>query len=175
MNTLRGLSHEFLDTLFSYDPENGIVTRKISVRGRGSKCRAASIVGSFEKRGYLHVMIKGKFVLLHRLVYFLVYKRCPKYIDHKDCNKINNRIANLRPTTKRHNAGNTPMLSNNTSGFRGVSRNSNSGKWHAQIKIHGKQTYLGRFDTPEEAAQRYDRSAKKHFGKFVRTNYASRI
>jgi hypothetical protein len=42
---------------------------------------------------------------------------------------------------------------NNTSGYVGVSFYKASGKWMAQITISNKNTYLGCFDTPEEALE----------------------
>ena len=57
---------------------------------------------------------------------------------------------------------------NNKSGFKGVHWNSNCCKWHAQIRIKGKQTYLGLFMTAEEAHAAYVAVAKEHFGEFAR-------
>jgi len=167
--TLQGFEREYLFALFSYDPETGEITRRI---GRSNKPEG-SIVGTEDGKGYLHVSICKKFVRLHRLAYFLHTGETPGSIDHRDRNRKNNAFYNLRPATRKDNAGNSGLLPHNTSGFRGVSKNSHSGKWHAQIKLKGKQTYLGRFDTPEEAARCYDRAAKQHFGEFATTNYAT--
>jgi len=172
MKTLQGLSHKVLSELFLYNPDSGHLTRRVSVQGRGKKCLTGSVVGSVDGKGYLHVMVKGRFVRLHRLIFFLLNGYVPKYIDHRDGNRLNNRKTNLRHATVQQNMGNFKVPRHNTSGFRGVSKNSRSGKWHAQIKINGKQTYLGRFDTPEDAARRYDRAALEHFKEFARINYA---
>jgi hypothetical protein len=94
----------------------------------------------------------------------------PAEIDHRNRDKVDNRIENLRPATSSQNKGNIGLLRTNRSGYRGVSLNSRSGKWHAQIKINGKQTYLGRFDTPEQAALRYNEAARQHFGEFAHLN-----
>lgn len=166
---LQGFSREFLAYLFAYDKRTGLFRRKVSC---GSQ-PAGAVVGTVDGKGYLHVAVKRKFIRLHRLAFFLVTGDVPKYVDHKNHVKHDNRWCNLRACTQSQNAGNSGIHSHNTSGFRGVSKNSRTGMWHAQIKINGKQTYLGRFETPEEAARCYDRAAKKHFGAtFAFTNYA---
>ena len=108
----------------------------------------------------------------HRLAWFLVKGSVPKQIDHEDTDKLNNRFRNLRPCTCKGNAGNANIHRHNTSGYRGVSLNAQSGFYHAQIKVYGKQTYLGRSRDPREAARIYDVAAKAHFGAFARLNNA---
>lgn len=169
MATLHGFSREYLLTLFDYDPATGVVRNKVQ---RGSRALPGEIAGTKDGKGYLHVFINGKFLRLHRLVYFLATGELPSSIDHINRRRTDNRLANLRPATQQQNSGNSGVARHNTSGFRGVSRNTKSGKWHAQIKIGGKQTYLGRFDTPEEAAQAYDLAALFHFGEYATLNYA---
>lgn len=158
---------DLLEHLFELDEKTGVLRRRVT---RAPNARAGDVVGSLDGRGYLHVNISGRFYRVHRIVFYMYYGYDPKtHLDHIDCDKLNNRPENLRPATDQQNAGNVPrMYAHNTSGFRGVSRNSRSGKWHAQIKIFGKQTYLGRFNTPEEAAEAYRAAAKKHFAEFAR-------
>ncbi|MBP1041536.1 AP2 domain-containing protein [Vagococcus sp. BWB3-3] len=56
----------------------------------------------------------------------------------------------------------TTVNSNNTSGFRGVSRCHNSSKWRADITFKGEQFHLGNFET-REAAHEARQAAEKHF------------
>ncbi|CAL8465953.1 g5489 [Coccomyxa elongata] len=62
-----------------------------------------------------------------------------------------------------------------TSHFRGVSLLKQTGKWHAQINVGGKQVHLGFFATEEAAARAYDRAAinkgARDGGKII-TNYS---
>ena len=139
---------------------------------RCSRAVKGQLAGAIDGKGYRHINFKGKFYRVHRLVFFMFHGYLPPEVDHINRDRQDNRIENLRASDKNLNKGNSGMHAHNTSGFRGVSRNSRSGKWHAQIKIHGKQTYLGRFDTPEEAAEVYDARAKEVFGEHATLNFA---
>ena len=173
------LTKELLDELLHYDMNTGYFTWKVRARcyfksesswkswnTRYSNTR----VGSIDGKGYLHVSIFKKLYRLHRLVFLHLYGEIPKYVDHINRDKTDNRIENLRPCDCKGNAGNSGVHSHNTSGYRGVSLNSKTGKYHAQIKIHGKQTYIGRFDTKIEAAVAYNKKAQEHFGEFATIN-----
>lgn len=161
---LQGFSREFLLELFEYVPATGAVWRRVT----RSNQPAGVMVGTRDGKGYLHVSICKKFVRLHRLAWFLHHGTTPQEIDHKNTVRTDNRLCNLRPAGRCGQSGNTRLSNRNTSGFKGVSLNTARGKWHAQIKIHGKQTYLGSFDTPEAGAEAYRAAAALHFGEFAR-------
>lgn len=95
-------------------------------------------------------------------------------VDHIDGDGLNNRRSNLRFCNHSQNQGNSHLTAGSgTSCFRGVSLQGKSRRlpWVAQIKVLGKQTYLGLFATEEEAARAYDTAAKGHFGKFAQLNF----
>lgn len=54
---------------------------------------------------------------------------------------------------------NQRMRSDNSSGYRGVSRESKTGKWYARILIGGVVRYLGTFSTPEAASVAYEEAS----------------
>jgi len=65
----------------------------------------------------------------------------------------------------------TNLLPTNTTGYRGVFKNGK--RFVAQIKVNKKQTYLGRYDTPKEAAVAYDRAVIKYNVSKDRLNFSN--
>lgn len=91
--------------------------------------------------------------------------------DHVNGDSLDNRRANLRTASTSQNGANRPAQRNNTSGYKGVTRDSADNVWRAQITVNRRHLSLGRFPTPEEAAQAYDRAALLHFGEFAYQNF----
>jgi hypothetical protein len=111
-----------------------------------------------------------KMILMHRLV---VYAPSVKKVDHINGNTLDNRRANLRLASNAQNLHNCKVArTNNTSGFKGAIFDKRIGRWAAQIRFRGKRYNLGYFDTPELAAQEYDRAARLLFRQFARTNFS---
>jgi hypothetical protein len=89
-------------------------------------------------------------------------------VDHKNGDRLDNRLGNLRPASTSQNGANVSRLSTNKSGFKGVVKHGR--KFRAYVHKSGRTQYLGTFDTAKEAACEYDRNAKKLFGRFAKTN-----
>lgn len=90
----------------------------------------------------------------HRVMYFHVHGEDPgaNPLDHVCHNTGCVNPDHLRRVTPKQNSENLGKLnSRNTSGYRGVSWDSATKRWTAQIQHEGKTHYLGQFDTAEEA------------------------
>jgi hypothetical protein len=89
-------------------------------------------------------------------------------VDHRDCNGLNNRRANLRLATASQNQGNRRLSNRNTSGFKGVSWHKADAKWQAYIRLNDRKQHLGSFETPGEAHTAYVEAAARFYGEFAR-------
>lgn len=129
-------------------------------------------VGTFDKGcGYIRFKYLGRYYLLHRLIFYYHHGYMPKFVDHINRDKLDNRIENLRECpTKGHNTINSKPRSDNTSKYKGVTWHKNVGKWHCSVFKGGKRYYVGIFDTPEEAAIAYNTKAIELFGEFAYLN-----
>jgi len=92
--------------------------------------------------------------------------------DHEKGDTLNNRRENLRLATNTENCRNQKRRNTNTSGYKGVWHDKRRNKWLAQIKVNGKNIFLGYHDDPLDAAKAYNDAATKHFGEFARLNDA---
>lgn len=143
---------ERLKEVVSYDPATGRFTRVGGARSDLLGHQARPRNGD----GYPRLEIDGRRYLCHILAWFYVYGVWPEdEIDHRDGDRTNNRIDNLREATRRLNAQNKRKPGkNNTSGYLGVSRRRKG--WAARIKIpNGPYKYLGTFVTKERAYDAY--------------------
>lgn len=109
------------------------------------------IAGTITKNKYRQISINNKRYYAHTITFAIHYNYIPKLIDHKDRNKLNNNINNLREATVLLNTINRGLDKTNTSGVKGVTLFKRTGKYTAQIKIKGKKIHLGYFNSLEEA------------------------
>ena len=89
-------------------------------------------------------------------------------IDHKNCDRLDNRKENLRMANQAENSANARRIKETRSGYKGVS--FHRGVWDARIGVNYKRIHLGSFHTPEEAAMAYNNAAMRFFGEFARLN-----
>lgn len=112
--------------------------------------------------------VNGKRTVL-KLYRLIMNAHCGEWVDHVDHNRLNNTRSNLRIATRYQNSCNRQMGRNNAIGYKGVQLHGR--KWRADITVNGKTTYIGLFQTKEEAARAYDNAAYRHFGEFAKPNF----
>ena len=127
-------------------------------------------------KGYIHVGMtinKMKYQKMIHVLVALAFIDNPEnkpFVDHIDNCKTNNNIANLRWATSVQNSQNKSMMSNNTSGVKGVVWDKHTKKWKAQIMIDGVCVYLGSFYNIEDAKQVRITKANQVFGVFTHSS-----
>lgn len=158
-------SFERVRELLDYDAATGDLRWRIGRRGAS----AGKIAGSLHKSGYWTIRIDRRATLAHHLVWIFHYGAgSARDIDHRDTNKLNNKIENLREATMSQNLANSKIAKNNTSGKKGVTWDSERKKWLSQLTFQGKNLYLGRFDNVDDAHTAYAAKAAELFGEFAR-------
>jgi hypothetical protein len=158
------LTHARLLDVLSYDPLTGLFTWLKSTSGR--KC-IGNVAGNVNiVHGRRQIRIDGRLYFAARLAFLYVNCQWPEgEIDHRDADKLNDRIDNLRDVPGYVNRQNhVRPYSNNKAGVLGVVP-AVSGRFHATIRASGKQRHLGTFDTAEAAHGAYvDKKRELHEG-----------
>lgn len=94
-------------------------------------------------------------------------------VDHINRDKLDNRKNNLRQCDAHGNSRNRSKVKNASSIYLGVyyeATKRGRKKYHAQIRINGKQTHIGRYLTEKEAGMAYNKMALIHFKEFASLN-----
>lgn len=108
-------------------------------------------------------------ILMHRQV-----NKTPDgmHTDHINANPLDNRKENLRTVTALQNQMNRSPNKKGSSRLKGAWFDSSSKqekRWRSSIRLNGRQKYLGRFLTQQEAHEAYKAAAAEHFGIYART------
>jgi Demerecviridae HNH endonuclease len=156
-----------LKSWLTYHPETGVFTWAQS-RDQG-KVKVGHQAGCLHPDGYVKIRLFNRMYRNSRLAVLYMTGVMPAFVDHIDCDRSNDRWANLRVCTRSQNQFNRSKQANNTSGFKGVLWHKQTKKWWAKIGYHGKSKSLGLFNSPEIAAAAYARAAKELHGSFART------
>lgn len=171
-----GITAEMARELLNYDPDTGEFRwkpRTAALFAKSyhtaehncavwNKLYSGGVVGYVSKRdGYRRVSIFDTRYLLHRLAWLISLGTWPSSeIDHINGKRDDNRLENLREATPAENSQNRSHKS--VRGLLGASWFKRDNNWRATIKINKKWTYLGYFDTEQEAHEAY--LAAKRFG-----------
>jgi hypothetical protein len=107
-----------------------------------------------------------KKVYLHRLLCKTADGK--QKVDHINAIRQDCRSENLRACTNSQNNLNQSLRTNNTTGFKGVSRDSRSGKFLVRIFDGFKYRHCGVFASIDEASKVATAFREKHHGEFAR-------
>lgn len=160
MTKIKYPSKEELETLFYLENSTGRLFRK----QKSGKLK--EVTG--KANNYYQVCINYQRYQVHNIIYIMYYGKLPESgeIDHKDRNTLNNKPSNLRPASYSQNRANKSAYSNNTSGYKGVSKHGN--KWRVQVYLNNERFDKSGFDTPEEANEYAIALRKSIHGEFAR-------
>lgn len=150
------LTAERLREILDYDPETGVFTwirESVSSYNRRAGLRA----GSKGNEGYRSIFIDRQFHYSeHRLAWLYMFGAFPpECIDHINGIRDDNRIGNLRLSTKAENGQNRAARKTSTSGLVGVSQIKGKAVWEAYIRVNRVKIHLGLFPTKEDAGFAY--------------------
>lgn len=133
-----------LKSLLRYDVNSGDFTWINSGKGR----RIGVPVGSKKsKEGYIRIALLGKRYQAHRLVWLYVFGNFPEEeLDHKNGNRSDNRLENLRECLAAEQPQNQKVLSTNTSGHPNVYWYRPYSKWLVQIWDRRRPRFFGYYE-----------------------------
>ena len=144
-----------LDNRYLISNKGRILSIECTINNNGGlMIKKEKILTPHIDKGYYKISLKNnlgirKTFLLHRIIakcFLFDYSENLK-VNHKDGNKLNNKIENLEMISQRENVNH----------YYGFLNNRNCGvykkrdKWVANISINNKTVYLGTFKNKEEA------------------------
>ncbi len=109
--------------------------------------------------GYRVFIFNQKRYYCHRVIWLFEHGKWPDVIDHKDGNRLNNKLSNLSNGTQRDNLAN--RREHRAGHLIGTSYHKTRKYWVSQITINGKHKELGRFKTQKLAHDRYLQEIEK--------------
>lgn len=148
------ISHSMLLRLLYYDEKTGDFTWKVR---RSWRAPVGSKAGTTDVGKPIKICLLGASYQAHQLAWFYVHGEwagCE--LDHKNGDHRCNVLLNLRKVSRNGNVQNMrkAQANNKKSGLLGAYKNDR-GRWYARICTNRKSTYLGTFDTAEQAHNAY--------------------
>lgn len=170
------LTAERARELFHYDADTGVLLWKPreNVGGTDHLTKVWNMrfankeAGAMTGNGYRAIIISPKRYLAHRIIWLMETGEWPtKYIDHKDGNKLNNRMSNLRQATHSQNMCNVGVKATNTTGIKGISFDKRQQSYCWEVCANGARK-RGRCKSLEQAIAAHKNAAAELHGEFWR-------
>lgn len=163
-NSMTILTQKRVKELFDYNPDIGVLFRKVTA---SNNAKAGDEAGwSTSPRDgniYRAVSIDRKTYYVHRVIWLYMTGEFPDcVIDHINGNGRDNRFKNLRSVTEVENMQNNRKRVDNKSGHTGVSWYKRDEKWEVRIKVGNKYKFIGRFKLKKDAIEARHRACKEY-------------
>lgn len=159
---------ELIKELFFYRDGSLYWKKKVSTKINIGQKAGGMTGGGRSDEGRFKLRYDKKLYRIHRLIYLMHHNTLPKYIDHIDGNRLNNRIENLRETSLSQNAWNMKLSKRNKSGVKGVLWDIRKNKWLARCMTNGKDKHIGYFEELEDAKMAIEKYRAEVHGDFAR-------
>lgn len=163
------LTKERLLQVLSIDPETGVI--RWAARN-SNRVKVGDLAGTVGPEGYLMVRIDGRRYFAHRIVWLWVHGEWPRaLIDHVNCQRLDNRIANLREADRIGNGQNrrNPPANKKSCQLLGATFDKRRCRWAARITVNSRRKHIGYYASAEEAHAAYvaEKVAKHPFQTIV--------
>lgn len=153
------LTQEYVRSILKY--ENGTLYWRVK---KSSNTKLDKPITSKESGGYIQVRIDGIAYLAHRIIFLYHNGYLPFFIDHKNGNRQDNRIENLREASKNENAMNRETKNKS---FKNVYFHKPTKKYQVSLRINGKNKSFGYFPDLETAVKVAKDARNKHHKEFA--------
>ena len=159
------ITYEELFDWIDYDPIFG----KITYLNRKREARATS------PDGYTMITVKNKMYYAQKLIWLYMTGFWPPKglsVDHKNRNKKDNRLINLRLATHEQNTQNrTKSYWKEYKGITETVKANGFKSYRCALRVNGVDKFWGPFEDKEDAARSYDLAALKWHKEFASINF----
>jgi hypothetical protein len=167
--------------LFEIDVEQGIayhkprkevnsITKAWNAKFAGKRAGSTNVCSYGD--AYVRVAFDGQTHGLEEIIWCVHTGAWPQFtLDHKDGNKRNNKIENLRPATLGQNRANSKKRTDNSTGYIGVIFRKRRQQYVALVKKNGQVFTGGSYTTAIDAARARDKLAVELWGEYARLNF----
>lgn len=115
-----------------------------------------------DRKGYRYGSIANEKMRAHRVIWKMQHGFEPAEIDHINGDPSDNRLSNLRASTRQQNGKNLAVRASNTSGKTGVRYHPVKQNWQAYICVNTRFLHLGCFATFEAAVAARAKAEQKY-------------
>lgn len=156
------LTQELAKELFEY--KDGLLYWKVN----RLMVRPGDLAGTQNSLGYRQIGFDGKIYLQHRVIFLMHHGYLPKYIDHINGIRNDNRIENLREATSCQNNYNKKRIKTAKYPAKGIYKHSKyKDKFCVEIHHQNKRIHLGIFGSLDEAVKASNDARQKYHGVFA--------